>query len=77
MKKGGKNQSVVKTKVLFIILFSVQNAPSQHVYVGPIWFLVGLHGYQVGMVPIWASYMGHAWLSYIGPTWANKSGLPI
>ncbi len=26
MKKGGKNQSVVKTKVLFIILFSVQNA---------------------------------------------------
>ncbi len=51
--------------------------PSQHVYVGPIWFLVGLHGYQVGMVPIWASYMGPAWLSYIGPTWANKSGLPI
>ncbi len=36
--------------------------PSQHVYVGPTWFMPGLHGYQLGMVPKWASYLGPTWV---------------
>ena len=58
-------------------LRSERQLPSQHVYVGPTWFMLGLLGYQVGMVPKWVSYLGPTWVSYVGPTWEKTGGLPM